>query len=140
MTALGIALLLTGAVLVVAEAHVPGGVLGVAGGVALVAGGDHRHRRARRRRGARRAGGRRARLGGGWLGARGRRAQAGSARRTRVRAGAEASCGHVGVVRSWQEPAGPGLRRRRALARAARMGADRRRGRCTRAIPSWSSA
>jgi membrane-bound serine protease (ClpP class) len=39
MTALGVALLLIGAVLVVAEAHVPGGVLGVAGGLALIAGG-----------------------------------------------------------------------------------------------------
>ncbi len=39
MTALGFALLLMGATLVVAEAHVPGGVLGVAGGVALIVGG-----------------------------------------------------------------------------------------------------
>ena len=39
MTALGIALLLIGATLVVAEAHVPGGVLGIAGGVALIVGG-----------------------------------------------------------------------------------------------------
>ena len=39
MTALGFALLLMGATLVVAEAHVPGGVLGVTGGVALIAGG-----------------------------------------------------------------------------------------------------
>ena len=39
MTALGFALLLVGAILVVAEAHLPGGVLGVAGGVTLIAGG-----------------------------------------------------------------------------------------------------
>ena len=39
VTALGFALLLTGVVLVIAEAHVPGGVLGVAGGLALIAGG-----------------------------------------------------------------------------------------------------
>ena len=39
MTALGFALLLMGATLVVAEAHVPGGVLGVTGGMALIAGG-----------------------------------------------------------------------------------------------------
>ena len=39
MTALGIALLLAGAALVIAEAHVPGGVLGVAGGLALMIGG-----------------------------------------------------------------------------------------------------
>ncbi len=37
MTALGIVLLLSGIALVVAEAHVPSGVLGVAGGVVLVA-------------------------------------------------------------------------------------------------------
>src|SRR3954449_9928155 len=39
MTTLGFALLLTGVVLVIAEAHVPGGILGVAGGLALIAGG-----------------------------------------------------------------------------------------------------
>ncbi len=38
MTALGFALLLIGAILVVAEAHVPGTVLGVSGAAALVAG------------------------------------------------------------------------------------------------------
>jgi membrane-bound ClpP family serine protease len=38
MTAFGIVLLLLGVVLVVAEAHVPGGVLGVLGAVALIAG------------------------------------------------------------------------------------------------------
>src|SRR5436309_1810508 len=39
MTAFGFVLLLAGAALVIAEAHVPGGVLGVAGGIALIAGG-----------------------------------------------------------------------------------------------------
>jgi len=38
MVELGVALLVVGAVLLVAEAHVPGGVLGVTGGVALAAG------------------------------------------------------------------------------------------------------
>ena len=38
MVELGVALLVVGAALLVAEAHVPGGVLGVAGGVALAAG------------------------------------------------------------------------------------------------------
>jgi membrane-bound ClpP family serine protease len=38
MVEAGVALLLFGAALLVAEAHVPGGVLGVAGGVALAAG------------------------------------------------------------------------------------------------------
>ena len=39
MNALGFALLVMGAVLMVAEAHLPGGVLGVAGAIALIAGG-----------------------------------------------------------------------------------------------------
>ncbi len=38
MVELGVALLVVGAVLLVAEAHVPGGVFGVAGGVALATG------------------------------------------------------------------------------------------------------
>ena len=38
MVELGVALLLVGAALLVAEAHVPGGVLGVLGGVALATG------------------------------------------------------------------------------------------------------
>lgn len=38
MVELGVALLVVGAALLVAEAHVPGGVLGVAGGVALASG------------------------------------------------------------------------------------------------------
>jgi membrane-bound serine protease (ClpP class) len=105
MTAIGFALLLMGAVLVVAEAHVPGGVLGVAGGVALIAGGIIVI----------------AALGGGvvlavpvgvGLGA----AACGWALvvtrkvtgvgRQRIQAGAEAMCGRVGVVRGWSEPAG----------------------------------
>ncbi len=105
MTALGFALLLVGAALVVAEAHVPGGVLGVAGGVALIAGGVIVI----------------AALGGGaalaipvgvglGLGAGGwalvAARTAASARRTRVRAGAEGLCGQIGVVRRWTEPAG----------------------------------
>jgi membrane-bound ClpP family serine protease len=105
MTALGFVLLLIGVALVVAEAHVPGGVLGVAGGVALIAGGILVI----------------AALGGGaaiavpigigvgvatggWalLVAR----KAGTARRARIRSGAEGLCGQLGVVRSWAEPAG----------------------------------
>jgi membrane-bound ClpP family serine protease len=105
MTALGFALLLTGVVLVVAEAHVSGGVLGVAGGIALIAGGIVV------------IGG----LGGGavlavpigvgiglatvgWALVTTRKVAA--ARHTRVRSGAEALCGSVGVVRGWDEPAG----------------------------------
>ena len=105
MTALGFALLIVGAVLVVAEAHVPGGVLGVAGGVAAVVGGVIVI-------GA---------LGGGlalalpigvglgaaigvwvlWA-----TRTAATTRRARIRSGAEALCGRVGVVRQWTEPAG----------------------------------
>ena len=105
MTALGFVLLLIGALLVVAEAHAPGGVLGVAGGLALMAGGIVVI----------------AALGGGaalavpvgvGLGA-GAGAwalvatrKAASVRRTRIQTGAEALSGRVGVVRSWSEPAG----------------------------------
>jgi membrane-bound serine protease (ClpP class) len=105
MTALGFALLLLGAALVVAEAHVPGGVLGVLGGVALILGGilviDS-------------AGGGAALavpvgvgLGlatGAWALLVTRKAA--GVRRARIRAGAESLCGHIGVVRSWSEPAG----------------------------------
>jgi membrane-bound serine protease (ClpP class) len=105
MTALGFVLLLMGAALVIAEAHVPGGVLGVIGGVALIAGGIVVI-------GA---------LGGGaalaipvglGLGAAAGgwallvvRTTAG-VRRVRIKGGAEGLCGRVGVVRQWTEPAG----------------------------------
>ena len=105
MIALGIALLLTGAVLVVAEAHVPGGVLGVSGGVALIAGGIIVI--ATLGGGAALAVPVGVGLGaaaGGWALVTTRTAA--SARRKRIQAGAEALCGHVGVVRSWHEPAG----------------------------------
>jgi len=105
MTALGLALLLSGAALVVAEAHVPGGVLGVAGGVALIAGGIIVI----------------AALGGGaalavpvgvGLGAAAggwtlvATHKAAAVRHARIHAGAEALCGRVGVVRRWSESAG----------------------------------
>ena len=105
MTALGFALLLMGAMLVVAEAHVPGGILGVAGGIALVAGGLMVI----------------AALGGGavlavpvgvGLGAAAAgwallvTRKAATARRARIRSGSEGLCGRVGVVRAWSEPAG----------------------------------
>jgi membrane-bound serine protease (ClpP class) len=105
MTALGFALLLTGAALVVAEAHVPGGVLGVLGGVALIAGGVVLI-------GA---------LGGGAALAVPVAAGVGAAaggcalvvarkatavRRARARSGAEGLFGRVGVVRRWDDPAG----------------------------------
>ncbi len=105
MTALGFVLLLMGAILVVAEAHAPGGVLGVGGGVALAVGGIIVI----------------AALGGGavlavpigvalGLAAGGwallaTRTAVGSGR-GRIQAGAEALCGRVGVVRRWSESAG----------------------------------
>jgi membrane-bound ClpP family serine protease len=105
MIALGFALLLMGATLVVAEAHLPSGALGVAGGVALIVGGIIVI----------------ALLGGstllavpvgvglgaaagGWALVVTRKAA--SARRERIQAGAEALCGRVGVVRHWSEPGG----------------------------------
>lgn len=105
MTALGFALLLMGATLVVAEAHVPGGVLGVAGGVALIVGGIIVI--AALGGGAALAVPVGVGLGaaaGGWVLVVTRKATRG--RRERIQAGAEALCGRVGVVRSWNEPAG----------------------------------
>jgi membrane-bound serine protease (ClpP class) len=105
MTALGFALLLAGAALMVAEAHAPGGVFGVAGGLALVVGGIVVI-------GA---------LGGGaalaipvavGIGAVAvgytlvATRMAATARRGRIQAGREALCGRIGVVRQWHEPAG----------------------------------
>jgi membrane-bound ClpP family serine protease len=103
--ALGLALLILGAVLVVAEAHVPGGVLGVAGAIVLMLGGFVVV----------------AGLGGGaalavpvglGIGA----VAAGCAlvvtrhgaiaQRQSVRAGREALLGRIGVVRRWSGPAG----------------------------------
>jgi membrane-bound serine protease (ClpP class) len=105
VTALGFALLFAGAVLVVAEAHLASGFLGVAGGAALMVGGIVVI----------------ATLGGGialalpvavgiaaatgaWtlVGTR----KAASAHRGRIRSGTEALCGRLGVVRRWNEPTG----------------------------------
>lgn len=105
MTALGFALLLMGATLVVAEAHVPGGVLGVAGGVALIVGGIIVI--AVLSGSAALAVPVGVGLGaaaGGWALVVTRKAA--SARRERIHAGAETLCGRVGVVRRWSEPGG----------------------------------
>jgi membrane-bound serine protease (ClpP class) len=105
MTALGFVLLLMGATLVVAEAHVPSGVLGVAGGVALIVGGIIVI--ATLGGGATLAVPVGVGLGaaaGGWVLVAMRKAA--RSRRERVQAGAEALCGHVGMVRSWSEPSG----------------------------------
>jgi membrane-bound ClpP family serine protease len=105
MNALGLVLLLIGAVLVVAEAHAPGGVLGVLGGLALMSGGAIAILA----------------LGGGailalpvglalgvacgaWTLVATRAAAA--SRGTRARAGAEALEGRIGVARRWSESAG----------------------------------
>jgi membrane-bound ClpP family serine protease len=105
MTALGFALLLVGAALMVAEAHAPGGVFGVVGGLGLVVGGVVLI-------GA---------LGGGamvaapvavgigavaagWTLVATRKAA--TARQGRIQAGRETLCGRIGVVRQWREPAG----------------------------------
>src|SRR5437762_12834302 len=104
MTAFGILLLLAGAALVIAEAHVPGGVLGVLGGLVLIAGGIVVI--------AALGGGAAlavpvglgiGAIAGGWTLTVTRKAAA--ARQIRVRSGAEGLCGQVGVVRRWSEPA-----------------------------------
>jgi membrane-bound ClpP family serine protease len=105
MTALGIVLLLMGLVLVVAEAHIPGGVLGVAAGVVLVAavavlatagGADAMV--------AVPVGAGLGLAAGSWglLAAR----SVSRTRRARIRSGPEGLPGRVGVVRRWTEPDG----------------------------------
>jgi len=103
MTALGLALLLAGAMLLIAEAHAPGGVLAVAAGAALIAGASILIGS---------LGGSAAiavpvgvALGltaGGWALVATRKAA--GARRLSVKAGAESLCGRVGVVRHWSDP------------------------------------
>ncbi len=105
MTTLGLALLIAGVVFLIAETHAPGGVLGVAAGIALILGGTIVI----------------GSLGGGaaiavpvgvGLGA----AAGGWAilvthktaggRRARIQAGAESLCGRIGEVRRWNDSAG----------------------------------
>jgi membrane-bound ClpP family serine protease len=105
MVEVGVALLLVGAALLVAEAHVPAGILGVLGGVALVGG------MALAIAGAGAglaivvagmvAGGAVAAL---WLAIATRKAMA--TRRLRVSSGREALSGRMGVVRSWDAGGG----------------------------------
>ena len=105
MTALGFALLLIGATLVVAEAHVPSGVFGVVGGVVLIAGGVIVI--AALGGGAALAVPVGVGLGaaaGGWALVVTRKAA--GLRGVRVQAGAESLHGRVGVVRRWGESAG----------------------------------
>ena len=105
MTALGIALLLVGGVLLIAEAHAPGGVLGAGAGAALISGGIILI----------------ASLGGGaafavpvgvglgliagaWAVVATHKAA--GVRRLRVKVGAESLCGRIGVVRRWSDSVG----------------------------------
>jgi membrane-bound serine protease (ClpP class) len=105
VTALGIVLLLSGLALVVAEAHVPSGVLGAAGAVVLVAGvavlataiGANPMVAVPVGAGLLLAAG-----AWGVLAAR----SVSATRRARVRSGPEALSGRVGVVRAWSEPDG----------------------------------
>ena len=106
MTALGVSLLVLGAILILVEAHIPTlGVVGGPGVIALVAGTVVTV----------------AVLGGGWvltvatalvLACTGISVvavtlrKAARVRRQRVRSGSEGLMGHLGVVRSWGEPAG----------------------------------
>src|SRR5215217_3166313 len=98
MVELGVALLVVGAALLVAEAHVPGGVLGVAGGGALALG-------AALAIGA--AGGAVALILAAtavtalWLAVATRKGLA--TRRLRAASGREALSGRTGVVRSWND-------------------------------------
>jgi membrane-bound ClpP family serine protease len=105
MVIVGVALLLVGAALLVAEAHVPAGILGVSGGIALAVGA------ALAIAGA--GGGlvlvlpavfAAAAVAGLWLAVATPKALA--TRRLRASSGREALSGHVGVVRSWSDGAG----------------------------------
>lgn len=105
MPAIGIALLVIGVLLVVAETHVPGGTLGVVGGLALIAGGIVAIMS---------AGGSMllavptgialGALAGGWTLMIVR--EVARSPRRRIRSGAEALSGRIGVVRGWDETAG----------------------------------
>jgi len=105
MMVIGVALLVLGAALLVAEAHVPSGILGALGGVALATGAAIAI----------------AAAGGGlvviapvvvgagaiaslWLLVATRKALV--AQTGRVRSGGEALCGHLGTVRAWTGDAG----------------------------------
>jgi membrane-bound ClpP family serine protease len=105
MTALGIALLLIGAILVVAEAHAPSGALGLIAAAALIVGaiivigslgaGEAFAVPIGVALGA---------AAGGWALVATR--QAAGSRRVRIQAGSESLCGRVGVVRRWKDSAG----------------------------------
>jgi membrane-bound ClpP family serine protease len=100
MIEIGVALVLVGAGLLVAEAHVPGGVLGVTGGLALAAGTALAIAGAGGALGLVLAGVVAVlAVSGLWLGLITRKAIA--TRRLRSTSGREALSGRMGVVRSW---------------------------------------
>jgi membrane-bound ClpP family serine protease len=105
MTALGVVLLLLGVVLVVAEAHVPGGILGglgalaLIGAVALLASSIGASAAIAVPIGVALA------AGAGLWALVATRSIAGT-RRARVRSGSEGLAGRLGVVRGWSEPDG----------------------------------
>src|SRR4051794_25042421 len=105
MVVVGVALLLVGAALLVAEAHAPFGVLGAAGAVGLAGGAALLIAG---------AGGGLAivlaamvaavAVAGVWIAVAARKSLA--VRRLRASSGREALCGHVGVVRNWENGGG----------------------------------
>lgn len=105
MTAFGLALLIAGVILLIAETHVPGGVLGVAAGVALIIGGTIVI-------GSLGAGAAIAvpvgvslgAVAGGW--AIFVTHKAAGSRHARIQAGSESLCGRIGVVRRWSHSTG----------------------------------
>jgi membrane-bound serine protease (ClpP class) len=105
MTTLGILLLILGVVLVVAEAHVPGGILGGLGAVALVAGVAVVAAATGASAVAAVPIGAALGLAAGVWALVAARSVAGT-RRARVRSGSEGLPGRLGVVRSWTEPDG----------------------------------
>lgn len=105
MVEIGVALVLLGAGLLVAEAHLPGGILGVAGGVALAAGAALAIAGAGAALGVVLAGVAAViAVSGLWLALVTRKAMA--TRRLRSASGREALSGRLGVVRSWNGEGG----------------------------------
>jgi membrane-bound ClpP family serine protease len=105
MVEIGVVLVLLGAGLLVAEAHLPAGILGVAGGVALVGGTALVVSGAGAALAVVLAGMAAAlAVSGVWLGVVTRKALA--TRRLRAASGREALSGRMGVVRSWAGASG----------------------------------
>jgi membrane-bound ClpP family serine protease len=105
MIEIGVALVLVGAALMVAEAHVPAGILGVAGGLALAGGAALAIAGAGAALGVVLAGVVAALAASGlWLAVVTRKALA--TRRLRTASGREALSGQLGVVRNWAGPSG----------------------------------